>query len=165
MSLATVEIISVLSRGDMTKINPKAWQAMLFMLSLISLMFWILTLKMNKTISLTFILLTFTCLLLALGVQDTILDQVGGYFGLLTAANAFWLAFVELVNDSYGEGSEVIPLGHWNSNKFQAAGGAHAPGHIHGHWPFLIPRSAKSHNDPHQSNGDSVEKVVMEEAV
>jgi GPR1/FUN34/yaaH family len=164
MSLATVEIISVLSQGEMTKINLKAWQAMLFMLSLISLMFWILTLKMNKTISLTFILLTFTCLLLALGVQDAILDQVAGYFGLLTAANAFWLAFVELVNDSYGEGTEVIPLGHWNSNKFQAAGGAHAPGHIHGHWPFLISRSGKLHNESHKSDGEVAEKAIMEEA-
>lgn len=113
---------------------------MLFMVSLFTFMLWVLTFKMNKTICSLFFLLGTTSMLLCFGVTNETVDIVGGYFGLVTAANAFWLAFVELYNDVFGEGNEVIPLGNWKANKFQSTGAAHTPGRIHGHWPFLMPR-------------------------
>jgi GPR1/FUN34/yaaH family len=164
MSIGTIEIVSLLSNGEAAPANPNATQAMLFMVFLFTVMLWILTFKMNKTICSLFFLLLVTCLLLFFGVDNETVDKVGGYFGICTSANAFWLAFVELYNDVFGEGSEVIPLGHWNSNRFQSAGAAHSPGRIHGHWPFLMPREShtKSENarpscDVENGNGTAEE--------
>ena len=39
-----------------------------------------------------------------------------------------WLAYAELVNDVWGEGNEIIPLGHWTHNPLRNVGGAHVPG-------------------------------------
>lgn len=46
-----------------------------------------------------------------------------------------WLAYAELVNDVWGEGKEIIPLGHWPKNPFRDIGGIHLPGRIHGPRP------------------------------
>lgn len=141
MSVGTTEIVSLLATGGIPWVNPKASQAMLFMVGLFTFMLWVLTFKMNKTICSLFFLLGSTLMLLTFGVENKTADQVGGYFGLSTAANAFWLAFAELVNDVIGEGTEVIPLGHWNwnSNKTKANnGGAHAPGRIQGSRPSAV---------------------------
>ena len=153
MSIGTIEIVSLLSNGEAAPANPDATQAMLFMVFLFTVMLWILTFKMNKTICFLFFLLLVTCLLLFFGVDNETVDKVGGYFGICTSANAFWLAFVELYNDVFGEGREVIPLGHWRSNRFQSTGAAHSPGRIHGHWPFIMPReSHKKNNDAKPSS-------------
>jgi succinate-acetate transporter protein len=68
---------------------------------------------MNKTLCSLFGLLTVTFVFLAFGVRNETIDQIGGWFGVATASNALWLAYVELVNDMLGKGSEIIPLGHW----------------------------------------------------
>ena len=52
--------------------------------------------------------------------------------GIFTAAVAFCLGGAELINDIIGEGTEIIPLGHFDSNKFKFAGNFHVPGRIHG---------------------------------
>lgn len=135
MSVGTVEIVSLLaaSNGVPAYSNPKATQAMLFLVSIFTFMLWVLTFKINKTICSLFFLLGTTCLLLSFGVHNETVDRVGGYFGLATSLNAFWLAFAELVNDVIGEGKEeLIPLGHWKTNQFKKSGGAHVPGRIHG---------------------------------
>jgi succinate-acetate transporter protein len=101
--------------------NPKAVQAMLFMLGGITFMFWTVTLTMNVTISSLFFLLTVTCILLSFGVENENVDTVGGYFGMITSVNAFWLAYAVLVNEVLGKGAEIIPLGQLNkwSKRFQ----------------------------------------------
>jgi hypothetical protein len=139
MSIGTVEIVSLLSTGALPVVNPKASQAMLFMVGAFTFMLWVLTLKMNKTISSLFFLLGITLWLLCFGVQNETADQVGGYLGLATAANAFWLAFVELYNDVIGEGREEISLGHWHWNeKTHSHGGIHKRGRIQGLHPSLV---------------------------
>ena len=129
MSIGTVQFVSLLSGGDV-KVNPRAIQAMFFLLALCTVMLWVLTFKMNKTICCLFFLLTTTLVVLCAGVDNKTVDQVGGYIGILTSANAFWLAFVELYNDVFGEGTDRIPLGHWTTNTFPLVGGAHSPGWI-----------------------------------
>lgn len=133
MSVGTVEIVSLLTTNGVPYSNPKATQAMLFMVSIFTYMLWILTFKINKTICSLFFLLGTTCILLSFGVHNETVDRVGGYVGLATSLNAFWLAFAELVNDVIGEGKEeLIPLGHWKTNQFKSSGGAHVPGRTHG---------------------------------
>jgi hypothetical protein len=136
MSVGTIEIVSLLAVGEKT--NDKASQAMLFMVSVFTFMLWTLTFKLNKTLCSLFFLLGCTCMLLSFGVEHKDVDIVGGYFGLVTAANAFWLAYAELVNDVIGEGKEIIPLGHWSSNQYKESGGAHAPGRIQGTRPSVL---------------------------
>jgi len=138
MSLGTVLIIRLMANptvdDERPPLNKEALQAMLFMVGVFTYMLWTLTFKLNKTICSLFFLLGTTCILLSFGVQNETVDKVGGYFGIITSANAFWLAYAELVNDVIGEGKkEIIPLGHWHHNQFKESGGAHVPGRIRGH--------------------------------
>ena len=137
MSVGTVEIVSLLATGKKPPVNAAALQAMLFMVGVFTFMLWVLTFKMNKTINSLFFLLGSTLWLLCIGVEHETVDKVGGYFGLATAANAFWLAFAELVNDVIGEGEEIIPLGHWDT-KAKDHGAAHVPGRTQGRRPADI---------------------------
>lgn len=134
MSIGTVDIIQILAGGhDPIPPNPKAVQAMLFLVGCYSFVLWVCTFKLNKTINFLFFLLTVTLFLLAGGVRNETVDTVGGWFGLATSFVAYWLASAELVNDIVGEGGqEIIPLGHFSSNKFFAHGAFQAPGHIQG---------------------------------
>jgi hypothetical protein len=125
MSVATVDIIKIIAASDDHPVaaNPKASQAMLFLVGVISTIFWICTFKLNKTICVLFGSLTVTVFLLVGGVRNETVDQVAGYSGLITAALAYWLAFAELMNDIHGEGKkEIIPLGHFKPGVFQHGG-------------------------------------------
>lgn len=144
MSVSIIEIVSLLAT-EKPMGNDKASQAMLFMLGVVTFMLWTLTFKLNKTLCSLFFLLGCTCILLCFGVDNEDIDVIGGYFGLVTSANAFWLAYAELVNDVIGEGKEVIPLGHWESNKYKDSGGAHAPGRIHGPRTLIFSDAANDH--------------------
>lgn len=121
MSLAIIKLVSLLATDTPVYINPKAAEGMLFMLGIISLMFWSLTFTMNKTICSLFGLLSITVFLLTFGVQNETVDTVGGYFGVATSINAFWLAYAELVNDIVGKGTPIIPLGKWNWKRNEAS--------------------------------------------
>jgi uncharacterized protein len=134
MSLGTMDIIQILAGGhDPTPVNPKAVQAMLVLVGFYTFILWVCTFKMNKTINLLFFLLTSTLFILAGGVRNETVDKVGGWFGIATAFVAYWLAGAELVNDIIGEGKqEIIPLGHFSSNKFSASGAFQAPGRVQG---------------------------------
>jgi len=114
--MSTIRIVVLLANEPPT-INPEAVQAMLFMLGTVTFMFWVLTFKKNMTLCSLFFLLGVTCILLCFGVKNETVDKAGGYLGIITSVNAFWLAFAELVNDVIGEGREIIPLGTWPVNK------------------------------------------------
>jgi len=60
------------------------------------------------------------------------LSKVADWFGIVTSAVAFWLASAELCNDIIGGGKDIIPLGHFDLNKFPLHGVFHVPGRIHG---------------------------------
>lgn len=128
MSLGTVDIVQLLAT-DATSPNPKAAQTMLFLAGLFTFILWIMTFKLNVTLNLLFFLLATTLFLLSGGVQNEVVDKIGGWFGMATSAVAYWLAGVELFNDIHGQGKEVIPLGHFPNNLFAGHGGFTAPGH------------------------------------
>jgi succinate-acetate transporter protein len=111
MSWGIIKLVSLIATDTPIYNNPKAGQGMLMILSIITLMFWTLTLTMNKTICSLFGLLFVTLVLLSFGVRNETVDKAGGYFGVATSINAFWLAYAELVNDVIGKGAEIIPLG------------------------------------------------------
>jgi uncharacterized protein len=113
MSVGIIKLASLLATDSPAHVNPKAPEGMLFIMSIVSLMFWTLTFTMNKTICSLFGLLTVTFVFLAFGVRNETIDQIGGWFGVATASNALWLAYAELVNDMIGKGREIIPLGQW----------------------------------------------------
>lgn len=113
MSFGTVEIVQLIAE-DPPSVNPKAIQCMLVLVGIYTTILWLCTFKMHLTINLLFGMLASTLYLLAAGVEHETVDKVGGYFGLVTAAIAYWLAAVELINDILGEGDEIIPLGHFD---------------------------------------------------
>jgi hypothetical protein len=113
MSISFVICINMLSTNSIA-LNPKAAEAMLFLMALPTIALWICTFKKNMTLTLLFGLLIITFFLLMAGVRHEKVDKVGGWFGLATAAVAFWLGSAELLNDIVGEGKEIIPLGHWS---------------------------------------------------
>lgn len=94
-------------------VNPQAVQAMLSLMGIFTFVMFICTLVMNMTISLLLFLLMMTFFLLAVGVENETVDKVGGWFGMATAATAYWLASAELLNDVVGGGKDIIPLGDW----------------------------------------------------
>lgn len=129
MSIGTVDIVQRIATNSAPP-NPKAAETMLFLAALFSFILWIMTFKLNATLNLLFFLLSTTLFLLGGGVEHELVDKVGGWFGIVTSAVAYWLAGVELFNDIHGQGKEVIPVGHFHSNLFRAHGGFQAPGRI-----------------------------------
>ena len=137
MSLGMMDIVQVLSERHYlledttpTPPNPKAVQAMLFLTGVFTFVLWICSFKLNKTLNLLFFCLASTLFLLAGGVRNETIDKIGGWFGMMTSAVAYWLAAAELVNDIHGEGKrEIIPLGHFANNDHGEGHGAfQAPG-------------------------------------
>jgi hypothetical protein len=147
MSVATIEIVSLLAVDGPPVSNQKATQGMLFMVSVFTFMLWTLTFKMNYTISSLFFLLGCTTMLLFFGVRNEDVDRLGGWFGVATSINAFWLAYAELFNDVWGEGKEIIPLGHWHGNPFRNVGGIHLPGRTNQLPPNRLLSTARSKYD------------------
>lgn len=160
MSVGTVEIISLLA-PNAAPVNKEALQTMLVLMGTFTTIMWVCTFKMNKTINLLFFLLATTLYLLAVGVKSDTADKVAGYFGLATAATAYWLAGAELVNDIIGESKEIIPLGHWKHNDVRNAGVMHMPGRIHGAIFQSILRSQNRENDDDSmKHVESIEETV-----
>ena len=82
----------------------------LFLWGLFTMFMWVASLKKNKALMLVFLFLTATFYLLAIGAWtgEAIINIVGGYFGLITAVLAFYLAAAESINESWG--STVLPV-------------------------------------------------------
>ena len=82
----------------------------LLMWGVFSLYMWICTFKANKCIFATFLLLSATFFLLAAGDFGWVAGKhMGGIAGLITAALALYVSFVEVLNGTFGR--EVLPLG------------------------------------------------------
>ena len=74
-----------------------------------------------------FFLLASTFFLLAGGVVNATVDKVAGWFGIITAATAYWLGAAEIVNDIIGGGKSIIPLGSFSQSY---SGATHVSGKI-----------------------------------
>jgi succinate-acetate transporter protein len=83
----------------------------LFLWGIFTFLLWIVTFRLNKAVFSIFLLLWITFFLLAAGDFGigTSLGKVGGWFGLLTGADAMFVAFIEVLNATANK--IVIPLG------------------------------------------------------
>jgi succinate-acetate transporter protein len=83
----------------------------LFMWGVFTFFMWIGSLALNRAVQLVFLALwvTFALLAVAEWTEVAIFKTAGGYFGLLTAVLAFYLAAAEVINESHGR--TVLPIG------------------------------------------------------
>ncbi|HUZ63650.1 MAG TPA: acetate uptake transporter [Acetobacteraceae bacterium] len=83
----------------------------LFMWGVFTFYMWIATFALNRAVFLIFLFLWITFLLLALGAwgYGAMMTHLGGYFGLVTAAVAFYLSAAEVINEAHGR--TVLPIG------------------------------------------------------
>jgi len=93
---------------------PSAGGTILLMWGVFTFLMWLISFRLNKAVWSVFLLLWITFLLLAWGdfgfsIGPLTCGQLGGYFGLLTGADALALAFVEILNDTANR--VLIPLG------------------------------------------------------
>jgi hypothetical protein len=132
ISLGTAEILVNLYADDDQVINPKGVQAMLILMGIFTFVLWICTFKQNKTLCALIGMLMMTFFFLAIGIDSEVCDYIAGWMGIVTSAIAFWLGSAELINDIVGSGHDIIPLGHFSTNKFRFSGHFHVPGRIHG---------------------------------
>ena len=80
------------------------WGAFTFVLLIASL-------RLSRAVQLIFLALTITFALLAAGefAESAAIHRLGGYFGLITALLAFYLAAAEVINEVHGRA--VLPVG------------------------------------------------------
>ena len=85
----------------------------LFAWAIFTLYMWAASLRTNGVLVVTFGLLTVTFLLLAFGksADSTTLWKAGGWFGLATAATAWYGSFAAVINSTFGHTvMPVVPL-------------------------------------------------------
>ncbi len=82
----------------------------LFLWGLFTMFMWVASLKKAKALMLVFLFLMATFYLLAIGAWAgaDMINVIGGYFGLITAVLAFYLAAAESINESWGK--TVLPV-------------------------------------------------------
>ncbi len=83
----------------------------LFMWGFFTLFMWVGSLALNRGVQLIFLALWITFFLLAFGEWTglAVLHVAGGYFGLLTAVFAFYVAAADVINETHGR--ILLPLG------------------------------------------------------
>ncbi|MDP9039907.1 MAG: acetate uptake transporter [Acidobacteriota bacterium] len=93
---------------------PAAGGTVLLMWGIFTLLMWLVTFRLNKAVWSIFLLLSLTFFLLAWGDFGHSFGavpsaRVGGYLGLLTGADALFVAFLEVLNATAGR--TVVSLG------------------------------------------------------
>jgi succinate-acetate transporter protein len=88
---------------------PSAGGTVLLMWGIFTLLMWIVTFRSSKAVWSIFLLLWITFFLLAAGDFGAGTGKLGGYFGLVTGADALLVAFIEVLNATWNR--TVIPLG------------------------------------------------------
>jgi hypothetical protein len=85
--------------------------AYLFVWGLFSVVMFVATLKMNRTIMLVFFALTLLFFLLAFAdaTGSTVLTRVAGYEGIACGLGAIYAGAAQILNEVYGR--DVLPLG------------------------------------------------------
>lgn len=90
--------------GDLTS----GLQTVLGLWAIVTFMFFLNALALNVGLSLLFFFLTITFSLLSGGITSLGSEKAAGWFGMITAATAFYIGFAELTNDTLKK--DVIPL-------------------------------------------------------
>jgi hypothetical protein len=95
-------------------ITPHAVSAYLWMWGIFTTYMWLASLRTTAAVSLVFLLLAITFILLAIGDMGgghTSITHAGGYAGLVTAAAAWYASFAAVLNSTFGRVLlPVVPL-------------------------------------------------------
>ncbi|PLZ03003.1 transcriptional regulator [Burkholderia sp. WAC0059] len=93
------------------KVPPAFVGWYLFLWGVFTLYMWFATFRSPRALQLIFLALWITFFLLAAGewTGSVALHAAGGYFGLITAALAFYLSAADVINEAYGRA--VLPVG------------------------------------------------------
>ena len=87
----------------------RADQAMLCLFGILTSIFFVGTLKINRALQVLFSSLAALFFLLAIGLSFPVVTKVAGWFGLYVAGVAFYTGAAELWNEVHGR--TLLPLG------------------------------------------------------
>ena len=82
---------------------------MLSLFGILTAIFFVGTLKINRALQLLFASLSTLFFLLAIGLSFPIVTKIAGWFGLYVAGVAFYTGAAELWNEVHGR--QILPLG------------------------------------------------------
>ena len=110
--LSLVALIMIPSMGLGEKTPPTAMAAYLAMWGLFTAVMFIGTLRFNRAMQVVFATLAILFFLLALGelTGNSLITQIAGWEGLLCGFSAIYTALAQVVNETYGKGSMIVPL-------------------------------------------------------
>ncbi|MGD1005292.1 MAG: acetate uptake transporter [Methanoregulaceae archaeon] len=110
--LSLVALIMIPSMGLGEKTSPVAMAAYLAMWGLFTAVMFIGTLRFNRAMQVVFATLAILFFLLALGDLTGIsaITQLAGWEGILCGFSAIYTALAQVVNETYGKGTMIIPL-------------------------------------------------------
>jgi succinate-acetate transporter protein len=110
LSLVALIMIPMVGLGEKT--SPVAMAAYLVMWGLFTAVMFIGTLRFNRAMQVVFATLAILFFLLALGELTGIsaITQLAGWEGILCGFSAIYTALAQVVNETYGKGSMIIPL-------------------------------------------------------
>jgi hypothetical protein len=110
--LSLVALIVFPSMGIGDKTSAPAMAAYLAMWGLFTAVMFIGTLRFNRAMQVVFATLAILFFLLALGelTGSAAITQIAGWEGILCGFSAIYTALAQVVNETYGKGSMVVPL-------------------------------------------------------
>ena len=110
--LSLVALIMIPSMGLGEKTSPAAMAAYLAMWGLFTAVMFIGTLRFNRAMQVVFATLAILLFLLALGelTGNSAITQIAGWVGILCGFSAIYTALAQVVNETYGKGTMIVPL-------------------------------------------------------
>lgn len=97
--------------GVIPESGTEGLQMMLSLWGILTFFYFVCTIGLNVALMLLFFSLSITFFLLAAGQSNTKCMKAAGYFGVWTAGCAWYIAFAELLNETWFRGRVVVPLG------------------------------------------------------
>lgn len=110
--LSLVALIMIPAMGLGEKTSPVSMAAYLAMWGFFTAVMFIGTLRFNRAMQVVFATLAILFFLLALGELTGIsaITQLAGWEGILCGFSAIYTALAQVINETYGKGSMIIPL-------------------------------------------------------
>ena len=110
--LTLVALIMIPSLGLGEKTAPVAMAAYLAMWGLFTAVMFVGTLRFNRAMQVVFATLAILFFLLAIGdfTGNGTITMIAGYEGIFCGFAAIYTALAQVINESYGKGSMIVPL-------------------------------------------------------
>ncbi|PSC68974.1 cation symporter [Micractinium conductrix] len=105
-------LLQILVAAKIFSVNTNADQMMLSLWGILTFIFMIGTLELNFCLSLLFFTLAVLFWLLAAGAESITWTRIGGWWGLVVAGIAWYIAAADVINEQYKR--TVLPIGKWN---------------------------------------------------